>query len=216
MVRALLAGTKTQARRVAKFVALDEGLNFEFTGLRTKRRPDGAWVLQSRDGSTNLNVRTKPLLCPYGQPGDRLWVREAFSGAHCMGAAPPSKWGRSSRLWYWADGNPTTGDWTRPKPGIHMPRWASRILLEVTELRVQRLQEINEADAVAEGLTFSAKARRSETCMGIYECRMPDGLTHFDASAVDLYRLLWDQINGAGSWEANPLVWAVSFKRLHP
>lgn len=163
MVRALLAGTKTQTRR----------------------------------------VRTKPLLCPYGQPGDRLYVREAFSGAHCMGAAPPSKWGRSSRLWYWADGNPTTGDWTKPKPGIHMPRWASRILLELTEVRVQRLQEISDADAEAEGVReWVAGACAADNLHGY--------------TAVGYYSLLWDQINGAGSWDANPWVFALSFKRVEP
>lgn len=171
MVRALLAGTKSQTRRAIKPQPLYAG---------------GAWKFA--DGSTHQATRpSKAILasCPYGQPGDRLWVREAFSGPYCMGAVPPSKWGRSSRIWYWADGNPESGDWTKPKPSIHMPRWASRILLEVTEVRAQRLWEISEADAQAEG---------------------------WDGTVLG-YAHLWDQINGAGSWDANPWVWALSLKR---
>ena len=129
-------------------------------------------------------------------------MREAFSGPHCMDASdgckavPPSKWGDCSRIWYWADGNPTEGDWTRPRPSIHMPRWASRILLEITAVRVERLQDISETDAEAEGIQEIVDA----------------GVDH-DGTPRDAYRALWEQINGAGSWSANPLVWVVEFQR---
>ena len=69
-------------------------------------------------------------------------------------AVPPSKWGDCSRIWYWADGNPTEGDWTRPRPSIHMPRWASRILLAITAVRVERLADISKDDAMAEGIVL--------------------------------------------------------------
>lgn len=111
-------------------------------------------------------------------------------------AVPPSKWGDCSRIWYWADGNPTEGDWTRPRPSIHMPRWASRILLEITAVRVERLQDISETDAEAEGIQEIVDA----------------GVDH-DGTPRDAYRALWEQINGADSWSANPWVWVVEFKR---
>lgn len=189
MVRAILAGTKTQTRRVVK--------------------PQPSWVadpfvpFKSDDADPESII-----LCPYGQPGDRLWVRENFSGPWCMetqdgsAAVPPSKWGLGSRIWYWADGEPSYGDWTRPRPSIHMPRWASRITLEVTGVRVERLQDISVADAIAEGVNIHpdhhGKPRES-----IY-------------SAVEAYRDLWEQINGPGSWDANPLVWVVEFERIKP
>lgn len=111
-------------------------------------------------------------------------------------AVPPSKWGDCSRIWYWADGNPTEGDWTRPRPSIHMPRWASRILLEITAVRVERLQDISETDAEAEGIQEIVDA----------------GVDH-DGTPRDAYRALWEQINGADSWSANPWVWVVEFNR---
>lgn len=198
MVRALLAGTKTQTRRLVKpprnrpaFVLLDHG--------------NGWWPYQSDDGESELcdDGMEHPYTCPYGKPGDRLWVREAFSGPHCMDATDecvavrPSKWGEGSRIWYWADGNPTHGDWTRPRPSIHMPRWASRILLEVTAVRVERLQDISEADAMAEGVGA-----------------LPIETRHATPKAD--FQFLWESINGAGSWNANPFVWVVEFKRVRP
>lgn len=141
-------------------------------------------------------------------------MREAFSGPHCMDASdgckavPPSKWGDCSRIWYWADGNPTEGDWTRPRPSIHMPRWASRILLEVTSVRVERLQDISEADARAEGITDG----------GCTNCGNPEpcGCADPAPDARDAFCNLWQSINGDQSWIANPWVWVVEFKRVQP
>lgn len=182
MVRAILDGRKTQTRRVAK----------EFAG-----RDDLDLILRRFPHQNG---------CPYGQAGDRLWVREAFSGPWCMeaqggmAATPPSKWGATSRIWYWADGSPTHGDWTRPRPSIHMPRWASRITLEITGVRVERLQDISEADAVAEG------CGQDGSVDGVYVANNPRGA----------FFHLWRQINGPGSWDANPYVWVVSFRRIAP
>lgn len=201
MVRALLTGTKTQTRRVVKpprnrsaFVLLDHG--------------NGWWPYQSDDGESELcdDGMEHPYTCPYGQPGDRLWVREAFSGPHCMDATDecvavrPSKWGEGSRIWYWADGNPTHGDWTRPRPSIHMPRWASRILLEVTAIHVERLQDISAEDATAEGVDFAGHSPE------ILRDYWPD----------ERFSMLWETINGDGSWNSNPWVWVVEFKRVQP
>jgi hypothetical protein len=185
MVRAILAGTKTQTRRAVKSTGM-YAIDASIHGEEVARRELAALATR----------------CPYGQAGDQLWVREAFSGPHCMDASdgckavPPSKWGDCSRIWYWADGNPTEGDWTRPRPSIHMPRWASRILLEITAVRVERLQDISDTDAEAEGIQEIVDA----------------GVDH-DGTPRDAYRALWEQINGAGSWSANPWVWVVEFKR---
>ena len=185
MVRAILSGQKTQTRRAVKSTGM-YAIDASIHGEEVARRELAALATR----------------CPYGQAGDQLWVREAFSGPHCMDASdgckavPPSKWGDCSRIWYWADGNPTEGDWTRPRPSIHMPRWASRILLEITAVRVERLQDISETDAEAEGIQEIVDA----------------GVDH-DGTPRDAYRALWEQINGADSWSANPWVWVVEFNR---
>lgn len=199
MVRALLDGSKTQTRRVVKGKAFDWLEAYEFTP-EFVALPDNA-------------------MCPYGQPGDRLWVRETWMDLQGTGIEIVT--GSRERYAYGADTpRGSYGDDQRKcyglkwRPSIHMPRVASRITLEITSMRVERLQDINEADAAAEGLTFSAKARRSEDCMGIYELRMPDGKLHFNDNACDLFRTLWEQINGPDSWAANPWVWVVEFRRL--
>ncbi|WP_341929711.1 hypothetical protein [Methyloversatilis discipulorum] len=208
MVRAILAGTKTQTRRVVKPQPLGD-------------KPRSAWFEPGVMGWAPPEIPSQAwhrVRCPYGQPGDRLWVREAFSGPHCMDATDecvavqPSKWGEGSRIWYWADGNPTHGDWTRPRPSIHMPRWASRILLEVTAVRVERLQDISEADAMAEG----AECLFSPTCSAADRELLDIPLMEDASPFRNGYALLWESINGAGSWKANPWVWVVEFKRVTP
>lgn len=210
MVRAILAGQKTQTRRIVKPQPdIAQAGPISGMGICAVRTPN----------DQHLGRLGKVIPCAYGQPGDCLWVRESFSGPWCMeaqdgcAAAPPSKWGRSSPIWYWADGNPDEGDWTKPRPSIHMPRWASRITLEIVSVRVQRLQDIKDADAQAEGVE------------GHY---IEDGwywrnymLSDADAavspmltSAKDSFYTLWKSINGAESWAANPWVWAVEFRRI--
>lgn len=196
MVRALLAGTKTQTRRVCKPAQ-------SYSLSKVVEVPDplerGQVYNGSHFGDEEGDVQFPS---PYGGRGERLWVRETFSGPWCMeaqdgiAAAPPSKWGESSEIWYWADGEPTHGDWTRPRPSIHMPRWASRITLEVTSVRVERLQDISEKDAWAEG------------CEG-YDDDVTGG-----KSGYSEFHDLWEQINGPESWAANPWVWVVEFRRL--
>jgi len=209
MVRAILAGTKTQTRRAIKPVGNDEGFVLQDYG-------DGPWPYRSEDGESGFyrdshgyDVEER-IKCPYGRPGDRLWVRESFSGPYCMeaqdgmAAAAPSKWAHKSRIWYWADGQPTHGDWTRPRPSIHMPRWASRITLEVTDVKVERLQDISEADAMAEGIVNAGDDNGYQLA----------DTSHYAGTASESYASLWESINGPGSWGANPWVWCVSFKRL--
>lgn len=184
MVRALLAGTKTQTRRVAK----------EF---------------DAEPGKMDAILRRFPHQngCPYGAPGDQLWVRETWAtneGA-AGGVCYRADTGQCATFQRIANGEAThaVGRW---RPSIHMPRWASRITLEVTGVRVERLQGISEADAVAEGI----------------ESHDDDGATYYgpfgkgDACPIRAFRALWESINGAGSWDANPFVWVVEFRRLQP
>lgn len=189
MVLALLAGRKTQTRRAVK--------------------------------GRMLQVVEDRIVCPYGLPGDGLWVRETWAphpraDRRVYFAADKTSWLRvedSERGGYRWDFPERICHETPPpdryKSPLFMPRWASRIDLEITEVRVQRLHDITEADALAEGVE-----RDTEPC------------DHTRASCADVgclgpthratYAELWDKINGAGSWDANPWVWALSFKRLRP
>lgn len=152
--------------------------------------------------------------CPYGVPGDRLWVREAWATHACFDHIPPRDLTARS-IHYQADGQIKTG---KNRPGMFMPRWASRITLEVTAVRVELLQAISEADAIAEGID------RGENFPGWYRGPLPGdsaGLQEYGrnfkiptAFARLAYRALWESINGTGSWDANPWVWVVSFRRL--
>ena len=176
MVRALLAGTKTQTRRVVK-----------------PQPPEF-------DHATRQHQRILVPRCPYGQPGDRLWVRES-TAEDCIGSASFARYtadGFTSRLAWWYS--------KKACPSIHMPRWASRILLEITAVRVERLQDISKADAMAEGL-YQDQAGRWTTWSATKEHR-----EHLNP--IEAYRELWESINGAGSWGANPWVWAVEFRRI--
>lgn len=161
--------------------------------------------------------------CPYGKPGDRLWVRECYSGPWELTGKPPRDWSHDTPIWYWANGKPTHIDLTRPKPGMHMPRWASRITLEITGVRVERLEDISAADAEAEGLT-----KLSKDGGRIFKYGIPDrdGLPGDDddgmpwqdwrISPIDAYMALWDRINGRDAHKANPWVWVLEFKRVTP
>jgi hypothetical protein len=196
MVRSLLASTKTQTRRVVKpqpFAANDPAMKARI------HRPGVAMF-----GVLAHAAIGDEWACPYGQPGDQLWVRETFSGPHHQERHPPRDWHSTDPIHYWADGNPEYGDWTKPRPGMFMPRWASRITLEVTEVRVERLQDISEADALAEGIV--------KLQGGGYGLPAGEHYHHFDPRQS--YLSLWGAINGEGSVESNPWVWAVSFRRL--
>ncbi len=193
MVLALGAGTKTQTRRVLKPTPPPAAVSFgEYY------HPDPRPHFWAFDGDALMDFAVP---CPYGQPGDRLWVREAWSTHAFMDATPPRDL-RTISIHYWADGDIRTG---KRRPGMFMPRRYSRILLEVTEVRVERLQDISEADAIAEGIEKTGHGFWS-----LYGTAGVDGTY----SARSSYRALWGSINGADSWDANPWVWAVSFKRV--
>jgi hypothetical protein len=183
MVRAVLEGRKTMTRRIAKRLLL---------GLP----------------QAEMNAQ-----CPYGQPGDRLWVRETHKGWYTYQSQQYVCYAsdNSTHIVRRPEGHPEGGmllgechadKW---RPSIHMPRWASRITLEVTGLRVERLCEITEADARAEGVecfddTKTFRSYWDDFCVCL--------------SAKDSFQTLWAKINGPDSWDANPWVWVVEFRRV--
>jgi hypothetical protein len=178
MVRALLSGRKTQTRRLVKRTALDWLDNAGFT-------PE--FVASDENG-----------LCPYGHTGDRLYVRETWKPHSLYDGLKPRDMPPST-IFYKADDRYAPSN-TRWYPGIHQPRWASRLTLTITQVRIERLNAITEADALAEGT------------------QEPSLVPLIGAawSERDAYAKLWEHINGPGSWEANPWVWAVSFAVSRP
>lgn len=191
MVRALLAGTKTQTRRVVK----------PQPTMVTDRRIE-PW---SGEPSTLMQLLEQSgKRCPYGQPGDRLWVRESFAHhIHAMG----SDRDEDGPFVYAATDHPHLRIDDRWTPSIHMPRWASRITLEITGVRVERLQGISMEDAKAEGAWGP-----DESIVG--KVAEHFGIDVLAVNPIKAYHMLWEQINGPGSWAANPWVWVVEFKRL--
>lgn len=189
MVRAILAGTKTQTRRVIKPQPPNSA-----DALRDIPGENRWWAAYGERDDLGVVYRPlgsdqqHPWRCPYGMAGDRLWVRERaafYWGSWHYFADGPAEWGR--------DVSPRTFN----RPSIHMPRAASRITLEITGVRVEPLQKISCADAIAEGC--------AAVSLHDLDCDSPD--------PRDEYRTLWESINGAGSWDANPWIWVVEFKR---
>ena len=183
MVRAILDGRKTQTRRVVKPQPSQELLD-DYAQIRRERgvQKDDAEML------------SECLPCPYGFPGDRLWVRETWARDDEDGALMyRADVGCDDDANAWERGRIEGVSRYRWRPSIHMPRWASRITLEITDVRVERLQDIGEEDAEAEGIPRS------------------------DVSPPDMgrfaYQQLWESINGPDSWAANPWVWVIGFKR---
>lgn len=200
MVNAILAGRKTQTRRVIPYSYLLIGDDAGY--------PDYGFV------DTNGREVCAYSKCPYGKPGDRLWVREAhracdhFEIGTCVeyradNVVIKPEWPDTQTGWKWEqDANAT--DWESWRPSIHMPRWASRISLDVTRVRVQRLRDISEEDAQAEGCPGVAFGRGSCGDEGV----LP----------TDQFIPLWDSINakrGFG-WDTNPWVWVIEFRAIKP
>jgi hypothetical protein len=213
MVRALLAGSKTQTRRAVKLPEyVDEPIRAGFyhptvTDRHGQEYPgDEVYGAYTSDGEW-----ARP--CPYGQPGDRLWVRETWQEdpeddgtwaytqyMGCKGSPLSDIPRKFQKPEYCIYREGWTGSALVWRPSIHMPRWASRILLEITGVRVERLQDIGTEDIEAEGVTTSDEAIMEHGCR---------------ARVIDFTKL-WEGINGAGSWDANPWVWVVEFKLVQP
>jgi hypothetical protein len=201
MVRAILNGTKTQTRRVVK----------PWNGAEPSSKPAPADLEYLPDFTCYRST------CPYGQPGDQLWVRESFQPFLADGVDHwKANWETGEG---YAVGYPATDGIkefidaddnlkSTCKPSIHMPRWASRILLEVVSVRVERLQDISVADAIAEGIE-----PEPETAHWKNYDTSPGGWRYLE-SPIQSYRTLWNSINGPDAWDANPWVWVVEFKRM--
>lgn len=199
MVRALLAGSKTQTRRVVK----------------RQKHPYGHW-LSPDEVALEVRGGTGAIRSPYGCPGDKLWVRETWASGWTYGGDYPcvlykatgdgyigseqypvrdvisSKFGIHS-----GEADASASNTVRWRPSIHMPRWASRITLEVTDVRVERLRSITDEDALAEGIY--------PTNTGLYP-----------GSPRAAFRSLWNSLNAkrGHDWYANPWVWVIEFKRM--
>jgi len=222
MIRAILNGSKTQTRRVVKLPPSPKTLGqWEPTTIGGPGQfwSDGSPVpLQGAIWHTRTG---KCIASPYGEPGEQLWVRETHMVNDVRGNRIPEDERADCEILYRA----TDEEWLnqsedneglRWAPSIHMPRWASRIQLEITNIRVERLQDCSPADAVAEGIELSELGR----------CKMydyKDGEEHvqyagkrFTKDPIESYRSLWLSINGPGSWDANSWVWVVEFRRTKP
>ncbi len=204
MVRAILDGRKTQTRRPVKFPVHDKNLGCELAGNELAGELSAGNYLNSA----------------FGKPGDRIWVRETFQGplfdydlmdSYSKDSTPFEK---SEFCVYKADGVPAPEFYDADdelhccwRPSIHMPRWASRILLEITDVRVERLNAISEEDATAEGVPPAGSL-------------LPDYPGTFltpkgdFATAKVAFQRLWESIYGEESWKANGWVWVISFKRV--
>ena len=201
MVRALLDGKKTQTRRIITPAHLYTSMPVEEVFAKMTQ--------ELRDMAVGW--------CRHGKPGDRLWVKETFSPAP---KHEPKFAAVVADFIYRADYEYREPDrsviaphhW---KPSIFCTRKASRITLEVTSVRVERLNKISEADAKAEGIESGRASQLCGVSFRDYSQRLRDPFEDF-ASPVDSYRSLWESINGAGSWDANPYVWAITFKRITP
>lgn len=204
MVRATLEGRKTQTRRIANARGADRVLfveNGQLVPGRVGDQPFRGWVAQV----DKLNGLHLPLICPHGAVGDRLWVKETFGVVNSLDDVKPSELPRDIPIIYRASSVHPNDPSTLWRPSIFMPRWASRLTLEITNVRVERVQEISEEDAKAEGVEAVActPVGRGPGATGWMLCR-------------PAYQTLWDSLNKARGygWDANPWVWVIEFKPL--
>jgi len=198
MVRAVLDGTKTQTRRVVKPQPLHKDVILRYPNSYGNAEAGLPMDVDYPDSDPGEMAGQDEWKCPYGVPGDELWVRETFALCRCKSTC--------EGIYFRADESQNQGaNIDKWRPSIFMPRWASRIQLVVQSVRVERVQEIDEADAKAEGTVSAIEP-------------------HEDGGGTLSYRygfrLLWDSINGKPrkdgtdiSWAANPWVWVVEFER---
>ncbi|CEL83600.1 hypothetical protein BN1222_04898 [Klebsiella quasipneumoniae] len=210
MVRAILDGRKTQTRRPVKFPVHDKNLGCELSGNELAGELSAGNYLNSA----------------FGKPGDRIWVREAYRFPASLDDVSPTgvgemavatgyrkPWaptfyeftGTFSDGWKGFETPPKVSDAGKLRPSIHMPRWASRILLEITNVRVERLNSIHDVDAMREGIQNLTTCSHSDFGIpGVVNAQHP----------VRAFQLLWESIYGEEGWKSNPWVWVIEFKRV--
>lgn len=203
MVRAILEGRKTQTRRVVKpqppsVEAVKELCGSEYHWFTDRHLPDWrvagpVWAVRQIMGMADT-FGGPVIKCPYGVPGDRMWVRETWDcETHKL------QWIKDTIRYRATDESGRKTIW---RPSIHMPRWASRLTLEVTEVRVERLQDISEDDAEAEGVPDDLLP------IDVSEMPYPSTLTH------GAFAALWNQVSGKHPWSSNPWVWVITFTKV--
>ena len=201
MVRAILDGRKTQTRRIMKEQPVLNGNFYEVFGSAWSK---GMTSIPAVPGHS-LSTR-----CPFGAVGDRIWVRETFcpvddtqyGGEKWVDYRATPRYEASHPAGW--DSAPNDAEALKWRPSIHMPRWASRILLEITDVRVERLNAISQEDAQDEGMELTGwRPTYSDPDSG------GEVLTPYDNFAQ-----LWESIYGEESWKANPWVWVIEFKRV--
>jgi hypothetical protein len=212
-VAAILAGRKTQTRRVVtRSNAILDGHKRPTAEHWGQLDLGSAWVDEGPSPAGNAGPYLKAncarpdcdgavhRLYPQWSVEQKLWVRESFSYREYASDRIESL---EPAVWFWADGNPNAHNWTKPKPSIHMPKRASRVLLEIVDVRVERLQGISPRDAFAEGLRCS--------------CTKPEACPA-SAELVPKFHTLWDSINAKRGfeWAVDPWIWVVTFKLLEP
>ena len=183
MVRAILEGRKTQTRRVLKPQPNEVGA-VGIISLPDQLGDSNLFYFESKSGKIGL-FKPPFIKCPYGAPGDSLWVRETW---HPRGEYRATPWENANGRAIW-------------KPSIHMPKWASRITLEITEIRVERLQDISEEDAIAEGSQIPC-------------AQLPKSCQQGTMTERCQFSKIWETINGKKyPWSRNPWVWVIEFKK---
>ncbi len=195
MVRAILEGRKTQTRRILKVQPNTRHREIEFeNGLLTEYSMiGGCWHAVNK------------FKCPYGKPQDQLWVRETWCVANIYDHIKPSEINPAGDKNWCGVRYPANQDaiGIKKRPSIFMPRWASRIDLLIKDIRVERLQDISEEDAIAEGIEVCGRGYR------IYSTE-----NKFTFCPITSFKSLWNSINGPDSWDANPWCWVVDFQHI--
>jgi hypothetical protein len=197
-VRALLNGA-TQIRRVVNADLCDTGPDLEYTFHETN---DGRWELGHVNKQTGAGYALRYIRCPFGQPGDRLWVRETHVITNANEVVYRADYPSNAEERGMENIPPESA--VRWRPSIHMPRWASRITLEIVDVRVERVQDISNEDAIAEGCNGGPHVE------GYGENNPADPYEEF--------AILWDTINAKRGhpWSANDWVWALTVRRIEP
>lgn len=215
-VRAIFAGRKTQKRQVVKLPRWAEPDEFEIDhAFFNGQRLDWPYAIAKASGCQAA------ISCPYGAVGDRLWVRETWN-ALCDG-----QWWHEMKVplsdknvLNWAITNPVEPAFdeapSRWLPSIHMPRWASRITLEITGVRVEMVKQISEIDAVAEGTRAKPEGEAYSPAHHSWVYKPKSTLPNLMTGAKGVYAFMWDSINAKRgySWDENPWVWVVEFKQV--